>query len=517
MTASERGISKTRFARYLECPRLGYLVSHPARYKHLAAPYDWMTLHLMGEGIRLGEMARERFPGGRLIGHTWDLDRACADTAAAMRDDDVQYIFEAAFASGGLLCRVDVLRKGGGAQVDLIEVKATNAVRAEHVPDAGFQLAVLEAAGLSVRSVGLMHFDPEYVHPGIAGDDCSEHGAGMHSPVHAYDLERLLTVDDITEEARAWVSGGFVEVLEAMRADLARPEAPRVSMRQKCRGCIYYRGVCEPGWPEHPVCELGNDRGGLFAALEDAGVYDLRAVPDDFPGLCDEHRLVLEAVRTGGLAVDRERARDLLAGLEFPLWFVDFETFMPGLPLQAGMRPWQQIPFQWSLHVLEAVGSLRHDEFLAEGVGDPRRAFAEALLAAVGESGSLVVYNRGMESARLQELARDFPDLADGLAGLDARIFDLLPVVRRCCYHLDFHGSRSLKVVTPVLAPHLSYEDLGLKGGIEAMEAYERIVDPGTPEVERKRLREELRTYCELDTLAMVEVLRRLWAEMEAA
>jgi hypothetical protein len=122
----------------------------------------------------------------------------------------------------------------------------------------------------------------------------------------------------------------------------------------------------------------------------------------------------------------------------------------------------------------------------------------------------VVVYNKGMESTRLRELARDLPDLAGPLLAIDARIVDLLPIVRQSCYHLDFHGSRSLKMVTPVLAPHLSYEELALKAGMQAMQAYEVITDPATTDVERDALRADLLKYCSLDTLAMVEVLRRL-------
>jgi hypothetical protein len=183
---------------------------------------------------------------------------------------------------------------------------------------------------------------------------------------------------------------------------------------------------------------------------------------------------------------------------------------MLGLPILAGTRPWQQIPFQWSLHVQDRDGSVRHTEFLKADGTDPRRTFAEALLAAVGATGSIVVYNKGMESTRLRELARDLPDLADGLSALDARIVDLLPIVRQSCYHLDFHGSRSLKTVAPVLAPHLSYEELALKAGMQAMQAYEVITDPSTPAVEREQLRADLLKYCSLDTLAMLEVLKQL-------
>ena len=488
------GISKSRFTEYLKCSKSGYMSCHRDRFKHLADPLDWMALHLIGEGNRAGEMARDYFPEGTLIGHIFDLRRARADTAAAMQDEGVTYVFEGAFASDGLLCRVDVLRKLGDGAVDIIEVKAPNSVRSDHVADAGFQLAVLEEAGMSVRSVSLMHFDPGYIHPG--GDE--------------YDLESLFVVDDFTEQARTWVSDERPQLLEAMRRDLAGAEPPAVPLRYGCRDCVYFRQACQPGSPLHPLYELGGDRGGLFAALEDAGISDLREVPADFPGLGERHSLVLEAVRTGGLVCDRQSFSEVTEELVYPLWFVDFETYMPGLPIFVGTRPWQQIPFQWSLHVQDEEGALSHQEFLKADGSDPRREFAESLIAAVGPVGSLVVYNKVMESTRLRELARDLPDLARELTGLEERVVDLLPIVRRSCYHLDFHGSRSLKAVAPVLAPHLSYEELTLKAGMQAMQAYEVMTDPATPGAEREQLRADLLKYCSLDTLAMVEVLKRL-------
>jgi hypothetical protein len=488
------GISKSRFTDYLECPKLGYMSCHRDRFKSLADPLDWMAMHLIGEGNRVGQMAREYFHGGRLIGHVFDLARARGDTALAMQDDCVTYVYEGAFASGGLLCRVDVLRKVEEGVVDLIEVKAANSVKSDHVPDAGFQLAVLEEAGLSVRSVSLMHFNPDYVHPG-----------GDH-----YDLQALFRIDDITADARAWMREARDGLLEDMRATLTEPQPPQVPLKYSCGDCAYYRQVCGQAAPLHPVFELGGNRNGLFAALEAAGVQDVRDVPDDFPGLADGHRLVLQAVRTGELALDCEGFLELAGELVQPLWFMDFETYMPGLPIFAGTRPWQQIPFQWSLHAQEADGTLRHAEFLKADGSDPRRAFAEALIAAIGRTGSVVVYNKGMESTRLRELARDLPDLAAPLLAVDARIVDLLPMVRQSCYHSDFHGSRSLKSVTPVLAPHLSYDELALMAGMQAMQAYEVITEAATPESEREQMRADLLKYCSLDTLAMVEVLKKL-------
>ncbi len=136
----------------MDCPKRGYMSCHRNRFKSLADPFDWMAMHLMGEGNRFGQRAREYFPGGRLIEHVFDLDRARAETAAAMRDEAVTDIFEGAFATEGLLCRVDVCARSATDEVDLIEVKATSGVKSYHLPDVGFQLAVLEGSGISVRS-----------------------------------------------------------------------------------------------------------------------------------------------------------------------------------------------------------------------------------------------------------------------------------------------------------------------------------------------------------------------------
>ena len=175
-----------------------------------------------------------------------------------------------------------------------------------------------------------------------------------------------------------WVRDNRDVLLAGMRAVLAQPEPPRISLKNSCKECIYYSQMCSLGAPEHPVCELGGNHSGLFAALEAAGVADVRDVPEDFPGLADGHRLVLEAVRTGELALDTQGFSELSEDMVFPLWFLDFETYMFGVPVYAGTRPWQQIPFQWSLHVQEQDGSVRHAEFLKADGSDPRRDFARS-------------------------------------------------------------------------------------------------------------------------------------------
>ena len=343
---------------------------------------------------------------------------------------------------------------------------------------------------------------------GQSGRNRHLYGGGAHDP------SEIFVIEDVTPAARKWQRNKLETALYTMRQDLAAPEPPRVRIKNGCKECPYYRQVCALGAPLLPICELGGNHRKLFAALEEAEIESLTEVPCDFPGLPPEHLLVLEAVGADGLALDRQIIHDLLREAHFPLWFVDFETYSTGFPIFQATRPWQQIPFQWSLHALsEPQGEPQHLEFLVADADDPRRRFAESLLAAVGKKGSLVVYNKAMEATRLRELAEDLPDLAPGLLDLESRVFDLLPVVRQGSYHPSMAGSHSLKKVTPVLAPHLDYGALDVHAGMEAMEAYHKLIDPGVDQAEKKRLREGLRQYCGVDTLAMVEIYKRLRAE----
>lgn len=494
------GISKSRFTNYLQCPRLGYMSCFPSRFAALAGPFDWATLDRIETGNRAGRLACDLFPGGVLIGHVKDLSKALSETATVMADPGVNTLYEAAFASAGLLSRADILLKNPDDTVELIEVKATNEIKKKHVADVAFQIEVMERAGLAISSASLLHFNPDYVHPG--GD--------------VYDPEDLFTVEDITSKARRYQREELPGQLDAMLRQLALPDVPYVRVKNGCKGdCVYYRQVCGVGLPSHPICELGGNHPKLFAALDAAGLGSLEEIPDDFPGLAPDHYLVLQAIKSNGLHLECGTLKDLSETIPLPACFVDFETYNPGFPLYEGMRPYQHICFQWSLHFLREDGTIEHDDFLQADGLDPRRNFASALISAVEKVSPVVVYNKTMESSRLKELARDFPDLGDDLLAIDSRIVDLLDYVRLSCYHPDFHGSRSLKKVTPILAPNLSYEDLDLKGGTEAMEAYATIIAPETTGEERERLKRDLRTYCGVDTLATVEIYKRLSREAQ--
>lgn len=195
-----------------------------------------------------------------------------------------------------------------------------------------------------------------------------------------------------------------------------------------------------------------------------------------------------------------------------PACYLDFEAMMPPVPLYAGTRPYETIPFQWSLHTIDDAGILHHREFLAAGDEDPRRRFAETLIAALDDfTGPIVVYS-AYEQTRLKELARQFPELRPSIEAIIVRLLDLLPIVRGGVYFPAFQFSNSIKSVAPALCEGFGYDDLeDVADGIAASAVFVQLASGHIPvSAEADRLRTALLAYCKRDTLAMVEVHRAL-------
>jgi predicted RecB family nuclease len=482
-------LSKSRFTAGLPCHKRLYLECYS---RELADEVSEQQQAIFDAGTDVGALARQLFPGGILIREDYfDHEGAMASTQEALSLPAVPPVYEAAFLYDGVRMRADVLAPQGGERFDLVEVKSTSRVKDEHIYDAAIQLYVLRGRGLTIRRACVCHLNTDYVYEG--GD---------------YDLSGLFRVVDVTAEC-SLVQPEIPALLADMRAMLARPEPPDIPTGRHCTTpyqCQFY-GHCHADELEHHVSQLPRAGQGLLSALEAAGIEDIRDIPASFPGLSPLQRRVRDAVLSGRAYLDTELSRRLRR-LRPPIHFLDFETFNPALPRYQGSRPYQVIPFQWSLHTLDSDGTLEHREFLHEGAGDPRRAFAESLVSALGDSGPVLVYS-GFEASRLRELAFLFPELSPQISAiLNGRIVDLLQLVRAYCYHPGFHGSFSIKAVLPALVPNLGYDDLAINDGTLAAMAYAEMVKPDTTRDRRAEIRRNLLAYCERDTLAEVELFR---------
>jgi hypothetical protein len=483
-------LSKSRFAAGLQCEKRLYLECY---HRDLMDPVEPGRRALLDAGTRVGLVARNRWPGLWIeedhLHHAEAVDR----TRRAIADAGVRAIHEAAFLFEGVRVRVDILARAERGGWDLIEVKSSASVKEEYLPDVAVQLHVVQGSGVRVRRAGILHINNRYVYPG-----------------GPYDLERLFVWRDQTDAARE-LRSRVTESLASMRRMLASASVPEIRPGSQCERpyvCPFY-SHCHADDPEHPIEDLPRAGLRLLDSLRALRIEDIRDIPDDFEGLNELQRRVRECVRTGTAFAD-PALQQALRRFRYPVRFLDFETCNPALPLYPGTRPFQQIPFQWSIHTLTRSGTTSHAEFLQDTKSDPRLPLAESLVDALADSGTIVVYS-GFEERIIRSLADEFPALRSRLLPLaEDRMEDLLELIRSHYYHPGFRGSFSIKDVLPALVPGIGYQDLAIREGGQAGAAYAEMIDPATPAARRADIREALRRYCRRDTEAMLMLFQAL-------
>ena len=487
-------LSKSRFTAGLQCLKRLYLECY---HRELADPVDAGQQAIFDSGTAVGELARQRFPNGVLVAEQYyEHSQAERSTQALLSDASISALYEPAFTFQGIRTRVDVLLRGDGQSFDLVEVKSTTAARDHHTPDVAIQLHVVEGCGVSISRAYLMHINNAYLYQG-----------GKH------DLDQLFSLSDVTDQARQYGAEAIQSYLAEMWQALQLDVAPEIETGPHCTTpyrCPFF-GHCHRDEPEHPIRDLPRLRQGDHERLRASGIRDIGSVPPDFTGLSLMQLRVRDSVVTGQPFVGSNLAARL-GEIVFPAIFLDFETVSLAVPVFPGTRPYQTIPFQWSMHVREESGALTHNAFLDQGPGDPRERFITGLLEAAPPEGSIVVYS-SYETTVLKGLAQEFPEYRGPLLALCERVVDLLWLIRENYYHPEFHGSFSIKSVLPALVPNLGYSDLGVADGVAASAAYARLISGDAPEQEKASLKQALLAYCERDTEAMVRVYEALLAE----
>jgi len=482
-------LSKSRFLAGLQCHKRLYLECYAPRT--LRDPLTPATEALFEAGAKVGMVARGLFAGGVRIGED-RMDDAVLKTAALLGQPASRAIYEAAFNHGDVRVRVDILAPAGDGAWDLVEVKSSAGYKEEYLPDIGIQLHVLEGAGVPIRRACLVHVNNQYVYEG-----------------GPYVLDQLFTVRDLTAQARD-VIPRLLPHLEAMRSPLWAWEPPGIAVGAQCKRpyvCPFY-SHCHTNRPDHPLESMPRMNQKLLRALRGAEIDDIRNIPEDFEGLTDLHKRIRASVITGRVHSDPE-LKQKLGALHPPVHFLDFETCNPALPRFAGTRPFQQVPFQWSDHVLREDGTLDHRGYLHTEDTDPRVPLVESLVQSLGTEGSIVVYS-GFEERIIRLLADDLEEWREDLLAIVARIVDLLELIRSHYYHPEFHGSFSIKDVLPALIEDLNYDDLEIQEGSQAATAFVEMLDPETSGPRRRNLESALRAYCYRDTEAMVRLFQKL-------
>ncbi|MBI3603530.1 MAG: DUF2779 domain-containing protein [Nitrospirae bacterium] len=492
-------LSKSKFLSGLQCHKRLYLEIYQ---RELAAEPDEQTQAILDMGTEVGEEARRLFPGGVLVeaDHRHPTE-ALRRTAELLGDPTVPAIFEGAFEFENVLVRVDILERvslettGPETERDawrLIEVKSSTRVKDIHLDDLAVQSYVLAGAGVALAGAWLMRINNQYVYQG--GD---------------IDLEQLLARDDLTALVAAR-QGEVPARLADMKAMLAQPAPPAIEPDGHCHSpydCLFW-DHCTKDKPARWIYHLpGGER--TYKQLAVRGIQTIDEIPSDFKLSIFQRRVKDNQEWVG------PQLRAALGSVRYPVHHLDFETFMPAIPKFPMTRPYQTIPTQWSNHIEDEAGAVRHEEYLCLDPKDPREELAVTLLESLGREGSICVYST-YERSILKSLAERLPSLRQELESAMARLWDLLPVIQEQYYHPQFGSSFSIKSVLPALVPALDYGDLEIQEGSLAAQRYCRMVFEETDWVERERFREALLKYCQRDTLAMVELRKALLSRTAA-
>jgi hypothetical protein len=478
-------LSKSRFVAGLQCQKRLWLEVHRRDLAEAPGP---ATQRIFDSGHEVGELAHKEFSGGVLIDPPpYEIERALRETDEAIAAG-AEVLFEAAFMYDNIFIRVDVLRRNDDGTWDLIEVKSTTKASDTHVADAAVQKYVLEGSGFTVRSVSIMHLNRECRYP---------------------DLSNLFVLEPVDDRVSAMWQELQPRVGEFNRL-LLQDAAPEIPIGKHCTD-PYSCPFIEHCWADvkHPsIFTIPRISKKRIDSLIGQGVTGILDVPDTFK-LSENQRRYVDLFKDGQRQIMWPAISDAFAELDYPLFFLDFETQAEPIPRHYGLRPYDQFPFQYSLHILYQDGTLEHTEYLHPDTTDPRRPLMESLIRDLGESGSIVAYNASFEQRVIRDLARIFPEHRRRLNRFLPRFWDLLDIFRNSYFDPSFGGSNSIKKVLPVLVPELSYAALEVQSGDVAQLAWKEMISTADRS-KRLELEHSLKEYCRLDTLAMVELYRVL-------
>jgi len=480
------GFSKTSFLKGIQCSKALYLSKNPPAIEIQSDP-DLEAKFQAGREV--GVLARQLFPGGTEVPFSnLSVTEQIAKTRELI-EAGTDVIYEASFAFDSIFIKADILVRTGTTW-EINEVKMSTTVKDPNYDDAAIQYYVVTNSGLSVSKVFLVHINNKYERQGDT------------------DVQQLFTREDVTELALARqedLPATITDLREALKGD-----EPTIDIGRYCS----YPYSCEfvpYCWRDIPEDSIFSLKGRGIDKFEyyGQGIVRLEDLPLD--KLNDAQRFQAISTINKEDSTNPAGVKNFLDSLWYPLCHLDFETFDTPIPPFDGIRPYQKIPFQYSLHVQAKEGADPiHFEYLVKPGNDPRRELAEKLLAEIPKDACVLTYNQAFEKGVLKNLAEAFPDLAEDINARIENIRDLMvPFRKRDVYRWQMRGSYSIKEVLPALVPELSYEGLAVSDGMMAMRVYHEMCKTNDP-VQLAELRQGLLEYCRLDTLAMVKILDEL-------
>lgn len=484
-------ITKADYTRYLECPLYAWLWKNKPELRQ-----NIQNSRISDQGYEVEVIARDLFDKGIEI--SGDIETAHQQTLHLMKGGKIT-LYQATFITDQFISKVDILIKDETGNWHLYEVKSSTQKKKEHIDDIAFQTTVIQDSGIRLSTINLVHVNNQYIYDDKVG----------------IEPEKFLAIQDITDEVLDYLPD-VKPHLDIAYKQLTNPTQPSVPALKKNfkyplpekLSDYYWQGVSE-----YSIYDIANIRVKTLIKLTDQNMHQIVDIPEGFfpsKKMNDQVELTKEKSQM----IDTEAINGLLGQLEYPLYFLDYETINPAIPLFNQTKPYEQIPFQYSLHVLESKDAdCVHMDFLHSEKSNPIPSLLKSLREAIGSKGTVIVWNQSFEKGRNIFMGEFCPEYKDFLDSVNECIFDLMIIFQK--YYLDyrFKGSASIKNVLPVLVPDLRYSDLAIQHGGMAIDGILDLVQDDSS-FDRQTLISDLKAYCEQDTLAMVRIYKSLLALM---
>jgi hypothetical protein len=482
-------LSKSTFLRGSQCKKSLYLHWHQPELKDKPSA---MQLAIFSQGTDVGKLAQHLFPGGIDAGiHVPDNYAKSIEMTSQLINEGATVIYEAGFAFNGLHCFVDILVKEAEGW-KAYEVKSSTQVKPVNLLDAAFQYHVMTGCGLELADVSLVVMNTSYERIG------------------EIDVSRIFRIESVYQRIMKIQDKVKQDIIDFFLT-LNSPMAPVTDIGPHCSDpydCDFH-GHCWQHVPEYSIFNISRLGADKKWELYRMGILRFEDIPPDFKLNDSQWQQVISELK-GETHIDKNAVHRFLDQLSYPLYFLDFESFQPAVPIFDHSRSYQQIVFQYSLHIKDSESSgLVHKSFLAETDGsDPRIPFIHQLIEDIGNHGNIIVFNQAFESARLNELAANFPQYLGPVGKINARMKDLMVLFQQRHYYApEMKGSYSIKQVLPALVPGFNYNNLAIGDGGSASFAFMSLYSE-TDSEKIRATRENLLEYCKQDTLAMVEIVR---------
>jgi CRISPR/Cas system-associated exonuclease Cas4 (RecB family) len=464
-------LTKTNFLQFQNCPKsLWLLKNKPKLYPQ-----------------NVGSNSEDK-----LAAEGYEVQRLVQKFLQSTENSD-KYFFEKIYKSEGeLYACADIIRKNEDGTVNIYEVKSSGAVGQEHLTDATFQTIVVKKSGVKVRSVYIVHLNKEYIRE------------------DALNVEEMMTFSMVTKQVQNLIENVKAEIklaLDLLRQDEINEEGCSCLKLSKSHHCETFK-YFNPSVPNPSIYNLPRIHKKKLNIFVNEGRYALDEIDEN--EVTGNQISVLQSAKTNSPVLNNKIIEKFYDQVTYPLYFLDYETFSSAIPVVDGVKPHAHIPFQFSIHVkMTKEGSnIEHYEYLADKAELPRNMI-ELMEKVIGSNGSIVSWHKSFENTRNKEMAILYPDKANFLNNVSDRTIDLEDIFKGGYVDIAFGGSTSIKKVLPVIVPDLNYANLEVANGTDAMEAFTRLLEMPNG-LDKTKLQNEMLEYCKLDTLAMVEIFKKM-------